>query len=81
MLGMVMLRGNLFGRAVPYTLILGNVIGFGYYLPTVGLAISAFSGVVLWAWYILVARRFFQLGRSPAPSIPMAGAASQEQGG
>jgi hypothetical protein len=67
MLGMVMLRGNRFGRAVPVTLILGNVVGFGYYLPTVGLAVSAFSGVVLWAWYLLVARRFFRLGRSPAP--------------
>jgi hypothetical protein len=81
MLGMVMLRGNLFGRAVPYALILGNVVGFGYYLPTVGLAVSACSGVVLWAWYVLVARRLFQLGRSPAPSVPMVVAASQEQGG
>jgi hypothetical protein len=81
LLGMVMLRGKLFGRAVPDTLILGNVLGFGYYLPTVGLAISAFSGVVLWAWYLLVARRFFQLGRGPAPSVPMAGAASPEKGG
>ena len=54
--------------AVPYTLILGNVLGFGYYLPTVGLAISAFSGVVLWTWYLLVAWRFFQVGHNPAPS-------------
>jgi hypothetical protein len=81
MLGMVMLRGNLFGRAVPVTLILGNVVGFGYYLPAVGLAVSACSGVVLWAWYVLVARRFFWLGRSPAPSAPMAATASQEKGG
>jgi hypothetical protein len=41
----------------------------------------AVSGVVLWVWYLLVARRFFQLGRSLAPSVPMAGAASPEQGG
>jgi hypothetical protein len=81
MLGIVMLRGRLFGRAVPYTLILGNVVGFGYYLPTVVLAISAFSGVVLWAWYLLVARRFFQLGRGPAQSVPMAGVTSREKGG
>jgi hypothetical protein len=81
LLGMVMLRGNLFGRAVPSTLIVGNVLGFGYYLPTVGLAISALSGVVLWAWYLLVARKFFQLGRSPALLVPMAAAASPEKGG
>jgi hypothetical protein len=62
-LGIVMLRGNLFGRAVPYTLIIGNVLGFGYYLPAVGLAISAFSGVVLWVWYLLITRRLLRLGR------------------
>ena len=61
--GIVMLRGNLFGRAVPATLIIGNVLGFGYYLPTVGLAVSAFSGVVLWVWYILITRSFLRLGR------------------
>jgi len=69
MVGVVMLRSSLFGRAIPYTLILGNVVGFGLYLPTVGVAISAFSGVVLWAWYLLIARRFFRLGHSPAASV------------
>jgi F0F1-type ATP synthase assembly protein I len=48
LIGVVMLRTRLFGRLVPYALIVGNVVGFGYYLPKVGLAISAFSGVVLW---------------------------------
>jgi F0F1-type ATP synthase assembly protein I len=70
MVGLVMLRSDRFGRAIPYTLMVGNVIGFGLYLPTVGLALSAFSGLVLWAWYLLIARRFFQLGRShPVPGI------------
>jgi hypothetical protein len=63
MIGLVMLRSGLFGRAVPYTLIAGNVVGFGLYLPTVGLTISALSGLVLWAWYLLIARRFFRLER------------------
>jgi Domain of unknown function (DUF4386) len=63
MIGLVMLRSALFGRAVPYTLIAGNVVGFGLYLPTVGLTVSAFSGLVLWSWYLLVARRFFRLER------------------
>jgi F0F1-type ATP synthase assembly protein I len=70
MVGLVMLRSDRFGRAIPYTLMVGNVIGFGLYLPTVGLALSAFSGLVLWAWYLLIARRLFQLGRShPVPGI------------
>ena len=74
MIGLVMLRSGRFGRAVPSTLIAGNVVGFGLYLPAVGLAISALSGLVLWAWYLLMARRFLQLGgpmahvpRPPAP--------------
>jgi hypothetical protein len=44
MIGLVMLRSRHFGRAVPATLIVGNLVGFGLYLPTVGVAISAFSG-------------------------------------
>jgi len=67
-IGVVMLRTDRFGRAVPYTLIIGNVVGFGYYLPTVGLALSAFAGVILWVWYLLIARRLFQLSRAPAAS-------------
>jgi hypothetical protein len=64
LIGIVMLRTRLFGRLVPYVLIIGNVVGFGYYLPKIGLAVSAFSGVVLWVWYI--ARRIG--GRSAAGS-------------
>jgi hypothetical protein len=42
----------------------GNALGFGLYVPAVGLALSALSGVILWVWFILIARRFFQLGRT-----------------
>jgi hypothetical protein len=45
-------------------LIVGSVVGFGYYLPKVGLAVSAISGVVLWIWYIAITRSFLKLGRS-----------------
>jgi hypothetical protein len=64
-----MLRSDRFGRAIPYTLIAGNVVGFALYLPTVGVALAAFSGLVLWVWYILIARRLFQL----APELPASG--------
>jgi F0F1-type ATP synthase assembly protein I len=66
MVGLVMLRSGRFGRATPYTLITGNLVGFGLYLPAVGLTISAFSGLVLWAWYLLIAPRFFRLDRGRA---------------
>jgi hypothetical protein len=68
-IGIVMLRSSLFGRVVPGALIIGNVLGFGYYLPTAGLAISAFSGMVLWVWFILIARSLFRLGRGRTSSI------------
>ena len=64
LIAIIMLRTTSFGRLVPYTLIIGNVVGFGYYLPKVGLAISAFSGVVLWVWYIAITRRCLKLGRN-----------------
>jgi hypothetical protein len=69
MIGLVMLKGHRFGRAIPFTLIVGNLVGFGLYLPTVGVAISAFSGLVLWAWYLLMARRFLQLA-DPMAHVP-----------
>jgi hypothetical protein len=67
--GVVMLRSSLFGRAVPLVLIVGNVLGFGYYLPGVGLTVSALSGVVLWVWYVLIARALVRLARSRVPSV------------
>jgi hypothetical protein len=69
MVGLVMLKGHRFGRAIPATLIVGNLVGFGLYLPTVGVAISAFSGLILWAWYLLVARKFLQLA-GPLAHVP-----------
>jgi hypothetical protein len=63
-LGIVMLRDGMFGRAVPLAMIAGNAIGFGYYLPEVGLALSAFSGLILWAWYALIGLRFLRIARS-----------------
>jgi hypothetical protein len=60
-LGLVMLRGTAFGRAVPLAMIAGDALGFGYYLPKVGLAISAVSGIVLWGWYLLIGGRFLLL--------------------
>ena len=69
MIGLVMLKGHRFGRAIPCTLIVGNLVGFGLYLPAVGVAISTFSGLVLWAWYLLLARKLPQLA-GPMAHVP-----------
>ena len=41
MVGLVMPRSHRFGRAIPSTPIVGNLVGFGLYLPTVGVAIAS----------------------------------------
>lgn len=62
--GLTMLRTSLFGRAVPYLMIGGNAFGFLLYVPEVGVMLSAFSGLILWVWMILVSRRLLQLAHA-----------------
>jgi hypothetical protein len=70
-LGVVMLRGcRLFTKPVAITMIVGNLVGFGLYVPTVGLALSVFSGVVLLVWMILLGRQFLELG-APTPAASL----------
>jgi hypothetical protein len=59
-----MLREPAFGRVAGWMGVLGNLIGYGLYLPVVGLLLSVLSGPLLWVWFILVARGFFRLARS-----------------
>jgi hypothetical protein len=61
-ISVVMLRSRLFSKATAYLGILANGIALGLYVPEIGIYISIFSVVFLWAWYIFLARRFFQLG-------------------
>lgn len=63
-LSAVMLRSRLFSKATAYLGILANVIALGLYVPVIGIYISIFSVVFLWVWYLLIARRLFQLGRA-----------------
>lgn len=63
--GVVMLRSSSFQRAEAFLLIVGNMIGFGYYIPKIGLAISAFSGLILWVWYAFATRSLYRLGWKP----------------
>jgi hypothetical protein len=68
MISAVMLRSKLFSKATAYLGILANVIALGLYVPMIGVYISVFSVVFLWAWYILIARGLFQLGRAAQAS-------------
>jgi hypothetical protein len=69
-IGAVMLRTSIFSNLAGWMAILGNAVGLGLYVPTVGVYISVFSVVFLEIWYILIARRLFQLGqRAPTAEV------------
>jgi hypothetical protein len=70
-LGFVMLRSSNFGKVTAWMGILGNAVAFGYYLPIIGIYLALFSVLFLEIWYILLARRLFQvrLGLSPEQKI------------
>jgi hypothetical protein len=73
-LSLVMLRSRIFSRATAYVRIASSVFDFGLYVPAIGIFLSIFSVLFLFAWNIMVARRLFQLARlaaSPASEIPM----------
>lgn len=59
----VMLRSTLFNKGTAYVGIVANVIGLGFFVPAIGVFLSLISVVGLQVWYILIARRFFQLGQ------------------
>jgi hypothetical protein len=57
----IMLRSAIFSKATAYAGILANVIGLGLYIPTVGQFLAVLSVPFLAIWYVLIARRLFQL--------------------
>jgi hypothetical protein len=65
-ISVVMLQSKLFSKACAYLGILANLIALGLYVPRIGVYISVFSVVFLWVWYILIANRLLQMGRSKA---------------
>jgi hypothetical protein len=59
---LLILRSNVFGRAVAYIGIIDVIGSLGIFIPVVGIPLSllaTFGGVI---WSILIARTFFQLG-------------------
>jgi hypothetical protein len=61
-IGAVMLRSAIFSNLAGWMAILGNAVGLGLYIPTVGVYISVASVVFLEVWYIVIARRLLLLG-------------------
>jgi hypothetical protein len=62
--GFVMLQSSDFSKVTAYMTILANVVGFGLYIPVVGVYISVFSVLFLEIWYILLGQKLVLLGQS-----------------
>jgi hypothetical protein len=60
----LMLQSDTFSRATAYVGIVTNIVVFGLYVPQIGVYLSLLSVVGYVIWYILIARRLFQLGWS-----------------
>jgi hypothetical protein len=59
-----MLRSNVFSKTTGYLGIIANAIALGLYVPKVGIYISVFSVLFLWVWYLLIAIKFLQIGKT-----------------
>ena len=70
LIGVVMWRSEVFSRVTASMAILANIISLGLYVPVVGLYLSIFSVLFLEIFYILVARRLWQLGHYESQLAP-----------
>lgn len=63
LVGAAMLRSPLFHRGAAWAVIVANVLGFGLFLPDVGIVLSLVSVLILVAWYALIGWRLVRLPR------------------
>lgn len=61
LVGFAMLRTPVFHRFAAYAVIVANVLGFGLFLPGVGILLSLVSVVILCVWYAAVGWRLARL--------------------
>lgn len=62
-ISIVMLNSDVFGKRTATIGIAANLVTLGFYLPVIGIYISIFSVVFYWIWYLMIARRLWQLSR------------------
>jgi hypothetical protein len=61
MVSAVMLRSHVFSKACGYVGLLEAILGFGLYVPVIGIPLSILSAFGLQLWNILIARRLLQM--------------------
>ena len=67
LLGAALVRAGTFGQAAGWLLLVANVVGLGIFLPGVGIAVSLFSVLLLWVWYLRIGWSLVQTVRRARP--------------
>lgn len=68
--GWVMLGSGIFSKATGYVGIVASLIGFGIYVPKIGVMISLVSVVGMQVWYVMIALSLFRLcNRTREPAL------------
>ena len=60
----LMLRSNIYSKATAYVGIVSNIAVCSFFIPVVGIFLLFLSVPGYAIWYFLLAKRFFQMGRS-----------------
>jgi hypothetical protein len=60
LVGVAMLRTQDFGRVAAYAAIVANVLGFGLFLPGIGILLSLVSVLILVVWFLLIGWHLFR---------------------
>jgi|SRR5271157_541844 len=61
---LLMLRSHVYGKATAIVGIVANAVACGFFIPVIGIFLLFLSLPGYMIWYIQLARRFFQMGRS-----------------
>jgi hypothetical protein len=69
----MMLRSQIFSRSTAYVGIVASVVGFGVYVPKVGVFISILSVVGMQVWYVMIALTLLRLSNRTTQSTPRLG--------
>ena len=62
-ISVVMLRSGIFSKFTGYTGLVSGMVGFGVYVPKVGVFISILSVVGIQVWYVLIAMALLHLNK------------------
>jgi hypothetical protein len=68
-ISIVMLRTNVFNKAVAWSGLVSNLCSLGYYVPVIGTVLLLFSVLLLWIWSILLGIAFLRLARDGARAV------------